>query len=167
MVWAAAWRQPMPNVLMVFPRFNQHSFWNLQAVCDTYGSRAQSPPLGMMTLAAMLPPGWDVRLVDRNADALEDDDPAWADMGMTGGMLPQPVHTLKLIELAHRHGKPVVVGGPDPTSVPEVYSAADFRVLGEAEGVIGSFIAAWDAGVRSGTFEEEKFQVDVTTTPVP
>ena len=36
----------MPNVLMVFPRFNQHSFWNLQAVCDTYGSRAQSPPLG-------------------------------------------------------------------------------------------------------------------------
>jgi len=157
----------MPNVLMVFPRFNQHSFWNLQAVCDTYGSRAQSPPLGLMTLAAMLPADWDVRIVDRNADTLEDDDLDWADMVMTGGMLPQRVDTLFLIDLAHQHNKPVVVGGPDPMSIPKVYAAADFRVLGEAEGVIGEFIAAWNAGKRSGTFEAEKFQVDVTTTPVP
>ena len=63
----------MPNVLMVFPRFNQHSFWNLQAVCDTYGSRAQSPPLGLMTVAALLPADWNVRLVDRNADTLRDE----------------------------------------------------------------------------------------------
>ena len=86
---------------------------------------------------------------------------------MTGGMLPQRVDTLALIDIAQAHNKPVVVGGPDPTSVPEVYAAADFRVLGEAEGVIGAFIAAWDAGARSGTFEVEKFQVDVTTTPLP
>ena len=157
----------MPNVLMVFPRFNQHSFWNLQAVCDTYGSRAQSPPLGLMTVAALLPADWDIRLVDRNADTLRDDDLAWADMVMTGGMLPQRVDTLALIDIARAHDKPVVVGGPDPTSVPEVYAAADFRVLGEAEGVIGAFIAAWNAGARSGTFEVEKFQVDVTTTPLP
>src|SRR5437867_893983 len=89
---------PMPNVLMVFPRFNQHSFWNLQAVCDTYGSRAQSPPLGLMTVAALLPADWNVRLVDRNADTLEDDDLAWADMVMTGGMLPKRRHPR-----AHRH----------------------------------------------------------------
>ena len=62
----------MPNVLMVFPRFNQNSFWNLQAVCDTYGSRAQSPPLGLMTVAALLPPDWTVRLIDRNADTPDD-----------------------------------------------------------------------------------------------
>jgi hypothetical protein len=160
-------RQPMPNVLMVFPRFNQHSFWNLQAVCDTYGSRAQSPPLGLMTVAALLPADWNIRLVDRNADVLDDDDLAWADMMMTGGMLPQRVDTLKLIEIARQHGKPVVVGGPDPTSVPEVYEGANFRVLGEAEGVIGAFVAAWNAGVRSGRFEEEKFKVDVTGTPAP
>ena len=46
----------MTNVLMVFPRFNQNSFWSLQAVCDTYGSRTSSPPLGLMTVAALLPP---------------------------------------------------------------------------------------------------------------
>src|SRR6516162_4233473 len=118
-------RQPMPNVLMVFPRFNQNSFWNLQAVCDTYGSRTQSPPLGMMTVAALLPADWKVRLVDRNADTLEEGNLQWTDMVMTGGMLPQRVDTLEIIEIAQQHGKPVVVGGPDPTSVPEVYKAAD------------------------------------------
>ena len=112
-------RQPMPNVLMVFPRFNQNSFWNLQAVCDTYGSRAQSPPLGLMTVAALLPPEWNVRLVDRNADTLQENDLAWADMVMTGGMLPQRADTFTVIDLAHRHDKPVIVGGPDPMSSPE------------------------------------------------
>ena len=109
----------MPNVLMVFPRFNQNSFWNLQAVCDTYGSRAQSPPLGLMTVAALLPPEWNVRLVDRNADTLQESDLAWAHMVMTGGMLPQRADTITVIDLAHDHGKPVVVGGPDPMSSPD------------------------------------------------
>jgi radical SAM superfamily enzyme YgiQ (UPF0313 family) len=157
----------MPNVLMVFPRFNQHSFWNLQAVCDTYGSRAQSPPLGMMTLAAMLPQDWDVRLVDRNADVLEDSDLDWADMVMTGGMLPQQDDTIVLIDLAHSFGKPVAVGGPAATSSPDAYRSADFLVLGEAEGVIEDFVNAWSAGAKSGIFEAPKFTADVTKTPIP
>jgi radical SAM superfamily enzyme YgiQ (UPF0313 family) len=152
---------------MVFPRFNQNSFWNLQAVCDTYGSRAQSPPLGLMTVAALLPPDWTVRLVDRNADTLQDADLKWADMVMTGGMLPQRADTFTVIDLAHRHGKPAIVGGPDPMSSPEEYEDADFRVLGEAEGLIEHFIAAWNAGDRKGTFEAERFKADVTTSPVP
>ena len=61
----------------------------------------------------------------------------------------------------------MVVGGPDATSSPHVYAAADFRVLGEAEGIIDNFIAAWEAGARSGVFTAPKFQVDVTKTPVP
>ena len=60
----------MPNVLMVFPRFNQNSFWSLQSVCDIYGAKCPSPPLGMMTLAALLPPDWNIRLVNRNAEDL-------------------------------------------------------------------------------------------------
>jgi radical SAM superfamily enzyme YgiQ (UPF0313 family) len=158
---------PMPNVLMVFPRFNQNSFWNLQAVCDTYGSRAQSPPLGLMTVAALLPPEWNVRLVDRNADTLQESDLAWAHMVMTGGMLPQRADTFTIIDLAHDHGKPVVVGGPDPMSSPEEYEDADFRVLGEAEGLIEAFIEAWNAGALSGTYEGERFKADVTKSPVP
>jgi len=157
----------MPNVLMVFPRFNQNSFWNMQSLCDAFGARTSSPPLGLMTLAALLPPDWDVRLVDRNADDLEISDLDWADMVMTGGMLPQRGDTLAVIALAQTRGKPVVVGGPDSMSSPEVYAAAEFLVLGEAEGLIEEFIAAWDAGARRGRFEAERFTADVTQSPLP
>jgi radical SAM superfamily enzyme YgiQ (UPF0313 family) len=81
-------------------------------------------------------------------------------------MLPQQPDALRVIELAHDRGKPVVVGGPDVTSSPDAYRDADFRVLGEAEGVIDAFIAAWNSGQRSGIFEAEKFKIDVTKTPI-
>ena len=156
-----------PNVLMIFPRFNPNSFWNLQAVCDIRGARCPAPPLGLITVAALLPPAWNVRLVNRNAEELTDRDLDWADMVMTGGMLPQQDDALALIAMCRERGKPVVIGGPDATSSPEIYAAADFRVLGEAEGILGQFIEAWGAGAEGGTFAGEKFQVDVTRSPIP
>jgi radical SAM superfamily enzyme YgiQ (UPF0313 family) len=86
---------------------------------------------------------------------------------MTGGMLAQQFDTLKIIELAHAASKPVVVGGPDVTSSPQVYAAADIRVRGEAEGVLDQFIEAWRQGARSGDFVAPKFQADVTRSPIP
>src|SRR5262249_12427978 len=124
-------------------------------------------PLGLITVAAMLPATWEVRLVNRNTDELTDADFQWADMVMTGGMLVQQPDTLKLIDTCRQRGKPVVVGGPDVTSSPHVYKAADIQVLGEAEGVIDKFIAAWDAGERAGVFKAELYKVDVTKTPIP
>jgi radical SAM superfamily enzyme YgiQ (UPF0313 family) len=156
-----------PNVLMVFPRFNQNSFWSLQAACDIYGVKCPAPPLGMMTLAALLPPDWNIRLINRNAQDLKRVDIDWADMVMTGGMLPQREDTLTVIKLAQSRGKAVAVGGPDPMSSPESYEMADFRVLGEAEGIIHEFVEAWNAGARRGTFEGKKFEVDVTKSPIP
>ncbi len=156
-----------PNVLLIFPQFNPNSFWNLQTVCDISGARCPEPPLGLITVAALLPKAWNVRLVNRNAHAVTDGDLDWADLVMTGGMIPQQEDTLALIRLCHARGKPVAVGGPDPTSSPEVYCDADFLVLGEAEGVIDEFIAAWRGGAQSGVFEAPKFQVDVTKSPIP
>jgi Domain of unknown function (DUF4070)/Radical SAM superfamily len=72
-----------------------------------------------------------------------------------------------LIDMAHAHGKPIAVGGADITSSPHVYAKADFRVIGEAELVINDFVAAWRDGKRKGVFEAEKFQADVTKTPIP
>ena len=71
---------------------------------------------------------------------------------MTGGMLPQQRDTLEVVDLCHAQGKPVAIGGPAVTSTPHIYEKADFRVLGEAEGVIDAFIAAWEAGARKGVF---------------
>lgn len=156
-----------PNVLMIFPKFNPNSFWNLQPVCDIFGARCPAPPLGLITVAALLPSAWNVRLVNRNAEELTDADIDWADMIMTGGMLPQQDDTLHLIDFCRSRGKPVVVGGPDAMSSPDIYRHADFLVLGEAEGLIDRFVDAWSAGAAGGVFEGEKFQADVTKSPTP
>ena len=156
-----------PNVLLVFPRFNPNSFWSFQAACDFRRKRCPAPPLGLITLAALLPPAWNVRLVNRNAEELSGSDLDWADLVMTGGMLPQRPDALSLVELCHERGKPVVVGGPDATSSPEIYRSADFLVLGEAEGIIGQFVTAWSADRKQGVFQAPKFQVDVTKSPIP
>jgi radical SAM superfamily enzyme YgiQ (UPF0313 family) len=156
-----------PNALLVFPKFNPNSFWSLQAVCDIWGARCPAPPLGLITVAALLPALWNLRLVNRNAEELTDADLAWADLVMTGGMLPQQDDALVVIDICRRRGKPVAVGGPDAMSSPDVYRHADFLVLGEAEGLIDRFVEAWAAGAAGGVFEGAKFQADVTKSPTP
>jgi radical SAM superfamily enzyme YgiQ (UPF0313 family) len=156
-----------PKVLLVFPRFTANSFWSFGASCEATGARAACPPLGLITLAALLPQAWDLRLVNRNVEDLQDKDLLWADLVMTGGMLPQQPDTLDIIGRCKALGKPVCVGGPDPTSSPHIYEAADFLVLGEAEGIIDTFVAAWERGECQGRFSAEKFTADVTKSPVP
>ena len=155
------------RVLLVYPRFSAATFWNFTVACELVGARYPAAPLGLITLAATLPRHWDIRLVNRNTEELTEADLDWADVVMTGGMLAQQVDTLELIALGHAYGKPVAVGGPDPTSSPEIYAVADFRVLGEVEGIIDEFIAAWEAGERSGCFTAPKFTIDVTLSPIP
>ena len=156
-----------PNVLLVYPRFAAATFWNFAATCELMGARYPSAPLGLITLAALLPRTWNMRLIDRNAEELTDADLAWADIVMTGGMLAQHNDLLEVIRIAQAHGRPIAVGGPGPTSVPDAYRHADFLVLGEAEGIIDTFVAAWEQGASQGVFEAEKFQADVTKSPIP
>src|SRR6516164_9504209 len=152
---------------MIFPRFNPKSFWSYEGACELFGARYPAAPLGMITLAALLPRSWDIRLVNRNTEELTEAELDWADLVMTGGMLAQQFDTLGVIEIARAASKPVAVGGPDPTSSPQIYAAADLQVLGEAESIIDEFIAAWRRGDRKGVFEAPKFQADVTKSPIP
>src|SRR6266568_3436332 len=159
---------PRPgNVLMIYPRFSAGTFWNFAATCEVFGARYPAPPLGLITVAALLPSEWSIRLVDRNVEELTDGDLEWADLVMTGGMLPQQYDLVHVIDLCRAIGKPIVIGGPAVTSSPQLYARANFQVLGEAEGIIDKFIEAWEAGATEGVFEAEKFQVDVTMTPIP
>lgn len=162
--------RPLPTrrkVLLLYPRFNGGSFWNLRETCDMVGAKYPAPPLGLITVAALLPSTWDVRLIDHNIVELHDEDLLWADLVMIGSMISQQWEALKLIDRCHDLGLTVVVGGPDPTSSPHAYAKADFLVLGEVEPVIGDFIAAVESGAKSGTYVAEKFTHDVTTTPIP
>ena len=155
------------RVLLVYPRFVAPSFWDFRETCALWGARYPTAPLALITVAAMLPDTWQVRLVDRNVGELRSEQLDWADLVLTTGMGPQQPDTLEVIRLAHERGKPVGIGGPDVTSSPHIYAEADFRVLGEAESVIDDFLAAWERGERKGVFEAAKFQADVTTTPAP
>src|SRR6516162_10597999 len=65
---------------MIFPKFNPKSFWSYDGACDLLGAKYPAAPLGMITLAALLPPSWDIRLVNRNTEELQDGDVAWADI---------------------------------------------------------------------------------------
>src|SRR5216684_4138565 len=95
------------RVLMVYPKFIPNSFWNYTEACELVGAKYPAAPLGLITVAAMLPNDWDIRLVDRNTEPLTDADLDWADLVMIGGMLNQQPDFIYLIDLVHRHGKPV------------------------------------------------------------
>ena len=155
------------NALLIYPRFDADTFWNFKRTAEVFGAKYPASPLGMITVAALLPRSWSIRLVNRNTEELSDGDIEWADLIFTGGMLPQQSDTLDVVDICNARGKPVVVGGPAVTSCPHLYLAADFRVIGEAEHVIGELVEAWEAGAREGQFEAEKFQTDVTKSPIP
>ena len=155
------------NVLLVYPRFADNSFWNYRETCEAVGRRCPAPPLGLITMAALLPAAWTLRLVDCNAEPLTDPDLAWADLVMTGGMFVQQRDTLEIVARCRAARVPVVIGGPDATSSPHLYADADFQVLGEVEPVMADFVAAVDGGATSGRFEAQRYTTDVTTSPIP
>jgi radical SAM superfamily enzyme YgiQ (UPF0313 family) len=155
------------NVLMVYPRFVADSFFNFRAACEAIGRRSAAAPLGLITVAALLPPEWSVRFLDRNVEELTERDLTWADLVMTGGMIVQQRDTLDIIRMCRTRGIPVATGGPDTTSSPHVYREADFQVIGEAEDIMADFVAAVEGGAEHGVFEAAKFQVDVGKSPIP
>jgi len=152
--------------LMIQPRFMASNFWNLSDSAATTGAKTVAPPLGLMTVAALLPAHWDIRLTDINVADLTDEDWNWADVICTGGMIPQQPGILAIIDRAQADEKYVVVGGPDPTSQPEVYERADARVLGEGEITVPMWLDAWRRGEPLGLFETAD-RPDVTLSPTP
>ena len=122
------------RVLLIYPHFVPNSFWNYADACKLVDARYPAAPLGLITVAAMLPQDWEFKLVNCNTEELDEADIDWADMVMTGGMLNQQPDCLRLIDLCHAHGKPVVVGGPDVTSSPHLYADGGLPGAGRGRG---------------------------------
>ena len=157
----------MKKVLLIYPEFSPFGFWNYRDVCKLAGAKYPAPPLGMITLAALLPQDWDIRLIDMNTAELHDSDIDWSDLVFIGGMLSQQIDFLKLIDRVHARGKKVVCGGPDPTSQPKIYQRADYLVLGEGEDTIIPFLDDLEKGAESGSYLPPENKPDITTSPVP
>lgn len=129
------------RVLLVYPEFPT-TYWGFQHSLPLIGRRATLPPLGLITVAALLPQGWDLRLVDMNVDPLRREDLSWADVVLTGGMLVQEPSIHAIVARARELGRRTVVGGAGCTTSPERFADADCLVIGEAEGQVDALVAA-------------------------
>ena len=152
--------------LIVQTKFSAFSFWNYQAVCKMVGAKYPAAPLGLLTVAALLPQHWTFKLIDENVEPLLDEHLKWADLVCTGGMLPQQKSLLEFIERAHSLDCTVVVGGADPSSQPELYKGADYLVLGEGEVTIPMFLEDLKKGAEKGTYVSEE-RADMLEAVVP
>jgi len=155
------------KVLLINPEFLP-SFWSLRETCDMAGRKTLLPPLGLLTVAALLPQEWEFRLADLNTRTLTAADWDWAELVVISGMIIQRDGVLSLIRQAKQQGKTTAVGGPYATSLyPEVLEAgADFLLRGEGEVTIPHFLGALREGQPGGVFEEEG-KPDLTASPVP
>jgi radical SAM superfamily enzyme YgiQ (UPF0313 family) len=156
----------LTKALLVYPEFRSASFWNYRETCELVDARYPAAPLGLCTIAAMLPPEWDVRLVDRNVEEWDDSLLDSIDILFTGGMMPQQRDCVDLIRKARAKGKTVVVGGPDATSSPHLYDDASHLVLGEAEVTLPQFLSDLAAGKGKKIYQDAK-KADVQTSPTP
>jgi radical SAM superfamily enzyme YgiQ (UPF0313 family) len=156
------------RVLLIYPLFPQ-SFWSFDRTIELLGKKAMLPPLGLVTVAALLPQEWEFKLVDRNVRDITPAEWAWADIVMLSAMIVQKEDMMAQIAEAKRRGKRVVVGGPYPTALPEELRAAgvDFLVLDEGENTIPMFLDALARGETRGEFRSIENKPDVTQTPVP
>ena len=153
------------KILLVYPR-DPDTFWSFRHVLAFVAKRAAFPPLGLLTVAAMLPADWELRLVDTNVAQLTDRDIAWADWVMLSGMI---VHKDAAHEIARRCAvlhRPVIAGGPLFTTGHMEYPEISHFVLGEAEGVIDELVADVRAGHVKREYRADSFP-EVTCTPIP
>jgi radical SAM superfamily enzyme YgiQ (UPF0313 family) len=156
------------RVLLVYPQFPQ-TFWSYEKVLELVDRKVLLPPLSLVTVAAILPQSWEFKLVDQNIRSVTETEWQWADLVILSAMIVQKEDMKDLIHCAKSYHKPVLVGGPYPTALPEELctAGADFLVLDEGEITLPQFVEAWTRGERSGEFRANGVKPDVTQTPIP
>ncbi len=155
------------RTLLIYPVFPQ-TFWSYNKILELVNRKVLLPPLGLVTVAAILPQSWEFKLVDRNIRTVTEEEWDWADIVILSAMIVQKEDLLAQIHEAKRRGKLVAVGGPYATSVPHEVEAAgtDFMVLDEGELTLPLFVEALERGETQGVFRATE-KPDVTTTPIP
>jgi radical SAM superfamily enzyme YgiQ (UPF0313 family) len=154
------------KALLIWP-IMPNSFWSYQETLDLAGLRSTNPPLGLITVAAMLPSDWEIRFIDRNIRLETDADWEWCDLVLISAMIIQKQDFRALIQKGVALGKKVAVGGPFPTSVPEfaLEAGAHYLILDEGECTIPMFVDALKRGEKQGIFRSPE-KPDVTQTPI-
>ena len=133
------------KILLVYPQ-TPDTFWSFKHVLRFISKRAAFPPLGLLTVAAMLPGDWELRLVDTNVERLKDGDLRWADYVMIGAMIIHKESVNEIVERCRKLSKTIIAGGPLFTTGHAAFPRIQHFVLGEAEEIIPQLVEDMKAG---------------------
>jgi radical SAM superfamily enzyme YgiQ (UPF0313 family) len=153
------------KALLIYPEFPD-TFWSFRYALKFIHRKASSPPLGLLTIAAMLPQVWGKRLVDMNVERLYDDDLRWADIVFISAMSVQKESVRQVVERCINAGVRVVAGGPLFTTEYEAYEDVDHLVLNEAEITLPRFLEDFSKGKAGHLYATDEW-ADVRLTPIP
>jgi radical SAM superfamily enzyme YgiQ (UPF0313 family) len=157
---------PGIKALMIWPRFPA-SFWGFEGVLDIIPERSMIPPLGLITVAALCPASWELRLLDLSFDELRDEDLLWADLVMISAMHAQRTDTVAVLDRARGLHRRTFIGGPWASSEPEfLLTRADHVMVGEAEEVFAGIAAALENGAAHALYKVID-KPALTESPVP
>lgn len=154
------------NILFVYPKYPV-SYWGFQYALPYVHKKATFPPLGLMTIAAMMPgETYQKKLIDMNVQPLRDRDLRWADLVMISAMVVQRASVREIIARCKKHGVKIAAGGPLFSSESEDYADIDYLVLGEGEITMPRFLADFEAGKAQHIYQPDRFP-DLSQTPSP
>ncbi len=153
------------KILLVYPEFPD-TYWSFRHALKFEGKKAAFPPLGLLTVAPMIPTAWERRLVDMNVEALWPEDIEWADVVFISAMIVQNRSLEKVVELCRSMGKKTVVGGPYVSTSSERLPDADHIFIGEAETTLPEFLNDLELGIARKIYEAPE-RPSLELTPVP
>jgi radical SAM superfamily enzyme YgiQ (UPF0313 family) len=153
------------KVLLVYPIFPD-TYWSFRHALSFEGKKAAFPPLGLLTVSAMLPENWERRLVDMNVEPLSAADIEWADMVFVSAMIVQKESLEEVVKLCKAKGKRVAVGGPYVSTSAEHLPDADFIFVGEAETTLPEFVVDLKLGSPKRIYQAAE-RPSLADTPVP
>src|ERR1039458_7620429 len=159
-----SYRWPM-NALMIYPEFPD-TYWSFKHALKFLGKRAAQPPLGLMTVAALLPKAWKKRLVDTNVERLRDRDLAWADVALVSAMHIQRDSLAAIVERCRARGLRTVVGGPIASSISAAELKVDHVVIGEAESLIAGLARGLEQGTAEPVYKAAE-RPEMSASPLP
>jgi len=153
------------KILFVYPQYPD-TFWSFKHALKFVSKKAAFPPLGLLTVAAMLPGEWEKKLVDMNATRLTDSDIKWADYVFISAMVVQRDSVKEVISRCRKLNARIVAGGPLFTTGYEEFDGVDHFVLGEAEVTLAPFLADLEKGQARHIYASDE-RPDITKTPIP
>lgn len=156
-----------PNrILLVYPQIPQNTFWSYSHSLPFINKKSSIAPLGLITLASLFPPQYELKLIDMNVETLKDEDLNWADSVFISAMIVQRESFIRVVERCKQFSLIIVAGGPYPTSSWEEIKGVDHFILGEAEDILANFLTDLENGVASKKYTAEN-RPDLSHTLIP